>query len=223
MAFRKVLDRVSVVIVLGAIVVGVLRLAHRKPPGTDADGVPRRSVPAAVLAAAATGHRLGPANAAVTILVFWDHACSWCRAFAEPLRLARTRYPEHVAVIMKHFVVLDHGPATDMALASECAAEQGAFEAFHEVAARNPQLSAAKGGWLAVGDSVGLTDSARYGSCVESAAHAARVESDYDDGSRLGVQVTPTFFINGEIHEGSVSYPRLDSLIARHLMRNRGG
>src|SRR5207237_8709375 len=53
---------------------------------------------------------------------------------------------------------------------------------------------------------------------LASGAHAGRVRADYLGGLRSGVKGTPTFFINGELHEGAIG---LDSLVTALLKASR--
>ena len=43
----------------------------------------------------------------MVLVVYSDYRCSFCRDFDRKLRAVRKRYPEHLAVVVKSFVVLD--------------------------------------------------------------------------------------------------------------------
>jgi len=78
------------------------------------------------------GHRMGPAEAPVTVVVFSDFQCSFCAVLMDRLRTIREARPDEVSVVYRHFPIEGHQHAAPAARASECAAEQGRFEPFHD-------------------------------------------------------------------------------------------
>lgn len=76
---------------------------------------------------------LGSRDAPVVIVEFADFQCPFCAVAARSLRELRSRVDE-VAILYRHFP-LDaiHPHATDAAIAAECAAAQGMFEAYHDL------------------------------------------------------------------------------------------
>ena len=47
-----------------------------------------------------------------------------------------------------------------------------------------------------VAEQLGL-DKNEFEECMKSQRHAGRIQADTDEGNRLGIQGTPTLFING--------------------------
>jgi protein-disulfide isomerase len=85
------------------------------------------------LPVAAEGHRLGPENADITVVVFSDFECPMCRTFAlETFPEFEARYPGRVALVFRHWPLTGHRLAYPAARASECAAQQGRFFPFHD-------------------------------------------------------------------------------------------
>jgi protein-disulfide isomerase len=127
-----------VVAVTCAVVITALRVrdalrpapaaAQRGPASTDPVPVPDWQQYAAV------GHRMGPANAPVTIIEFADFECPVCRKFElGALRYIRNRYPNDVQVVFRHWPLPYHRFAYPAARAAECAGAQGKFEAYHDL------------------------------------------------------------------------------------------
>jgi protein-disulfide isomerase len=54
-------------------------------------------------------------------------------------------------------------------------------------------------------------DVARYDACMESERYAGRIEASLQEGARLGVGGTPTFFVNGRLLAGG-SVPNSDQI-----------
>jgi protein-disulfide isomerase len=80
----------------------------------------------------AAGHRIGPSNAVVTILEFGDFECPVCGSYQQttlaPFLLENATT---AALVYRHWPLSYHRFAMPAARASECAARQGAFPAYH--------------------------------------------------------------------------------------------
>lgn len=172
---------------------------------------------------------LGDLKAPVTIVEFGDYQCPFCgRMFKNVEPLLREDYIKtgKVRMVYRDFAFL--GPESQAAaLASQCAAEQGKFWAYHdglyeaEVAdgkEHNGNLSAAFLKSLA--GKLGL-DQTKFNSCFDSQKYKAEVEKDYKDGVAAGVQGTPATFINGKLVSGAVPYSSFKTLIEEALAASR--
>ena len=94
---------------------------------------------------------LGPRSAPVRLVEFYDYECPFCLALHPVLDTIRARYPEDVTVIFRHFPMAYHQEAYNAALAAECAQEQGAFKALHDVLfAHQKLLSATSVNWASL-------------------------------------------------------------------------
>ena len=71
------------------------------------------------------GHRMGPQKAPVTIVVFSDFQCPYCALLMDRLGVLRAKYPRDVAVVYRHYPLVEHRYSMAAARASECAASQG--------------------------------------------------------------------------------------------------
>ena len=56
-----------------------------------------------------------------------------------------------------------------------------------------------------------------FGQCLDSGKHRAAVEADVQEGARLGVTGTPTFFINGRILVGAQPLENFRKIIEAEL------
>ena len=148
-------------------------------------------------------HQLGPAgNGEVTLVEFLDFECESCLAAYPVVEQLREDYAGQVTFIARYFPLDGHANARNAAVAVEAAAQQGEFEAMYQ------QMYATQTQWGEQQDSradlfrefavdLGL-DMAAYDAAVADPATLERVLADRDDGLALGVQGTPTFFLNGE-------------------------
>ena len=212
----RAINVVSILIVGSALVVLGRGLFADNGDGTHSAPEPAQVSPQ-FLKAAGVGPRIGPDDAPVVLVVYFDYRCSFCREFEGSLRTVRLRYPEHLAVVVKSFVPLDTSDDARLALAAECAHEQGVFEAFHAAAIAAVERQQGDTYWTSVADSIGIPDREDFDHCVVTAKYAERIHHDYAAGMALGVRGVPTSIINGYVYAGSLELSTLDSAVARAL------
>jgi protein-disulfide isomerase len=222
--FRRLIDAVAIVIVVSGL--GFFCWAYLLKPGSKGVDPSTDRGPAERIwfyEMARTGHRLGTQDAPVVVLVFSHYRCGWCAKMNEALLTLLGRYPDHLAVVYKHFV--DPGTLTHskVPLGVECAARQGRFAPYHAAAFENRGVYSHSSGWRALADVAGIPDPSEFEVCVRTQRHADRIVRDREEGIQIGVVATPTFLINGEGPiRGFLTLERLDSLVARHF-RGRSG
>jgi protein-disulfide isomerase len=170
-------------------------------------------------ALAAGPNRLGRSDPAVTIVVFFDYGCGYCKLFDDALRHLLTRFPDHVGVVYRSFLPKMSQAAAMVHAAASCAADQGRFWAFDSVLFAHQRLSSYRSGWRTAADSSGIPDRRLFDACIESGRYLKAVESDTRLGVDLGVTGTPTSFVNGRRVVGSRDSLALDSLVAVELDR----
>lgn len=146
---------------------------------------------------------LGNDSAKVTIVVFSDFQCPFCKKGEDTLMTGV--YPQYngtIRIYFKHFPLTQiHQFAQKAAEASECAADQGKFWEMHDLLfANNNKLDSDSLKKYAV--ELGL-DSEKFNQCLDSGEKAAVVNADMKLGESLGVRATPTFYINGKKLEGA--------------------
>jgi len=140
--------------------------------------------------------RTGAENPVATIVVFTDFTCPYCGRAAGKLDTLARSYPEHVAVVFKHFP-LGTSPASELtARAAFAAHQQERFWDMHDVlfSAQGSPVDRDRIEVMAIG--LGL-DRKQFGEDLASPAATAAIEADRRLGESLGVDGTPTFFING--------------------------
>lgn len=157
---------------------------------------------------------MGPRTASVTIVEFADFQCPICTAAAGPLRRLRERYPRDLAVVYRH--VPGHEYSFDAAIAANCAAEAGRFEAFHD-ALFTERDSIGKKPWSRFAIESGLGDTSAFQRCLGSASAREAVSRDTIAAAALGVVGTPTFLINDVEVQGYASPEQLTSDVAHAL------
>ena len=138
---------------------------------------------------------LGNADAAVTIVAFTDYQCPSCAAMHPELERLVKEYAGKVRLVMRDFPLSQHAEAFKAAEAAEAAREQGRYWEYVAVLLRNQSaLSVEK--LKAYAGELSL-DRARFDSALDSGKFTEAVQRDVEDGTKLGINGTPTLFING--------------------------
>jgi protein-disulfide isomerase len=60
-------------------------------------------------------------------------------------------------------------------------------------------------------------DTARFDQCLENGEQTASVKKDSKEGQRLGLQGTPSFFVNGHFMSGAIGYMKLRDTVLQEL------
>ena len=170
----------------------------------------------------ADSHKLSTAaDGKATVVEFLDFECESCLAAYPGVEKLRAEYGDRITYVVRYFPIASHPNAFNAAHAAEAAARQDKFEQMYKKlfdnASRwghNQQSQAAT--FEAYAQELGL-DMQKYRTDVTSAEVATRVKADADDGTNLGVQGTPTFFINGTKFDGSPTYDGLKTEVDKAL------
>jgi protein-disulfide isomerase/uncharacterized membrane protein len=162
-------------------------------------------------------HVKGGDAAPITIVEFSDFQCPACaHAFADLRDLVRKR--SDVRLVFRHFP-LDaacnpgmqhslHPDACRAATAAECAGQQNKFWEYHDALFEN-QRALDRDSLFRYARDLGL-DVAAFRTCLDDPATMDRVRADVAAGATIGVDSTPTIFINGRRVDGALSQPYYD-------------
>jgi protein-disulfide isomerase len=146
------------------------------------------------------------------LVEFSDFECPFCRRLHRTLAELRTLYPSEVAVIYRHYPLRNHPRAMPAAIASECAAEQGRFEAYANLVFEL-QDSLGRVAWEQIAVRSGVVDTARFRACRSRGDIRAVVDSDYAAGWRLHLEGTPAMIIGNQLILGATPLDTLRILL----------
>jgi protein-disulfide isomerase len=116
-----------------------------------------------------------------------------------------------VRFVYRDFALPNHPEAQPAAEAALCAHEQGKFWPFHDRIFEN-QRALSSESYRRFAADLGL-DQKAFGECVDSRKYRGTVEKDYREGESIGVNATPTFFINGRFLSGAQPFEQFQSII----------
>ena len=150
----------------------------------------------------------------VVVNVFSDYQCRFCKTLDDQLESARAALGDDVEVQFRHFPLPRHAAAKPAAIAAVCAAEMGAGPEMHRVLFRH-QDSLGSLEWDELARRSGVTDIARFASCLSADATAAQVDADIAAGQRLAISGTPTFLVNQYRVTGVMTREELLDLVAK--------
>ena len=168
-----------------------------------------------------TGNRVGPREAPVQIVKFYDYECPFCKSVQPTVEKIQSRYGDEVAVTYRHFVLEKiHPQARAAAQAAECAAAQDKFEPYHEALFTEAgPLEASH--WPMLAERVGVPDLPRFQQCLSDGHMSGRIEEDHAAVRAVGLRSIPAFVINGTVVTGAVEYDFLDDLVQDALNEAR--
>lgn len=155
------------------------------------------------------GVNIGDPDASIQVVEFSDFGCPHCRAFhMETYPTLHDEYVETGKVIWKYvpFVLGTFPNSLPAARAGECAIAQNRFPRLRD------RLFRTQSEWMSVGDptdlfvdysrDVGL-DAERFRTCLEEGHREERIRETLAVGRDVGINGTPTFFIQGRVIEGN--------------------
>lgn len=140
---------------------------------------------------------------AVTMVEFLDYECGPCATLQPVVDELREKYDGQITYAVRYFPLPGHVNAMDAALAAEAAARQGEFEQMHQQLfdTQHEWAGAAESGpavFRTLADDIGL-DLTAYDAAIADPATADRVRRDTSEGTFLGVEGTPAFFVDGRM------------------------
>ncbi|GMM96863.1 MULTISPECIES: thioredoxin domain-containing protein [Microbacterium] len=139
---------------------------------------------------------------AVTVVEFLDFECEACGAFYPIVEDLRETYAGQITYVVRYFPLPGHFNSKNAAIAAEAAAQQDRFEdMYHRLFETQAEWGEAQESradlFRGFAEELGL-DMAAYDAAVADPATTERVELDFNEGRALGVDSTPTFFLDGE-------------------------
>lgn len=142
---------------------------------------------------------IGSADAAVTIVEFFDPACEACRAFHPDVKQILATHSGKVRLVIR-YAPFHRDMSIEGIRVLEAARPQGRFEAVLDALLEQQPLwakhGASAGVWEVAGRAGLNLDAAR--SYVASGAVDKTLSQDVADLQAIGIRATPTFLVNGK-------------------------
>lgn len=170
----------------------------------------------------ANSNKITYPQAKVTLVEFGDYQCPACGAIEPAVEQLRSEYKGKVNFVFRNFPLPMHQNAVIAAKAAEAAGMQGKFWQMHDL------LYAEQNTW---GESSSPTDdflsyakqlqlnTTKFQQALSSAAVSSKITGDQADGNSLGVDATPTFYINAIKFTDIPSYAALKQALDTALSK----
>lgn len=159
-------------------------------------------------------------SAKVTIVEFSDYQCPACKSAHPTIKQILNDYRGQVNFVYRHFPLSQHKNAIPAALAAEAAGQQGKYWEMHDGIFDGQDTWKESGNTNNIfeGYAKGLgLDMEKFNRDRSDNKFRDKINRDYQDGLTLGVNSTPTFFINGQKFPGALSFTELKSKIDAEL------
>jgi protein-disulfide isomerase len=204
---KRIIFWIIFVVILGLIVWGLSVAMNKPAPGQNL------AAPAPVTSA---DHIIGLANAPVTLIEYGDFECPACGLYAPIVEKLIANASTTLRVVFRHFPLPQHANAMITAETSEAAAMQGKFWEMYKLIYANQadweNLSDAHTILDGYAGQIGL-DMTKFKADIDSAAAKSVVLADLNEGEHVGINQTPTFFVNGKAIVNPQGYEAFKALI----------
>ena len=164
----------------------------------------------------------GDAQAPVIIVEFSDFQCPFCQKAQATLKDLLAKYNGQVKLAFLDFPMRTLHPQAQIAAeAARCAEEQRKFWEYHDALFADPS-KLDEAGLVQTARGLGL-DEQSFQSCLEAGKFKPQIEQDVQEGTKVGVAGTPTFFIDGIFVNGVRPKAEFEKIIDTELAAVRDG
>jgi protein-disulfide isomerase len=161
-------------------------------------------------------HVQGEVGAPVTLVEYGDYQCPYCGRAHPIVKRVQKHFGKRMALVFRNFPLRDmHPNAEPAAETAEFAGAKGRFWEMHDAIFENQENLGLP---LLLELSAGLKLPQReLEAALEAHTYEPRVRNDFTGGVRSGVNGTPTFFINGQRHDGPLEFEDLVEAVEARL------
>ena len=168
----------------------------------------------------ATDPAVGDKSAPITLIEFADFQCPYCGRVAPTIKRVQEKYGDKVRLVWKDFPLTQiHPQAFKAGEAAHCAGDQGKYWEYHDRLFANQQ-SLMPDDLKKHAEAIGL-DAGKFAACLDTSKYGERVRDGVAQGTRLGVNSTPMFYVNGRILSGAQPYEAFVAVIDEELSKGK--
>lgn len=163
---------------------------------------------------------LGADTAPVTLLVFSDFQCQYCKEYHATYKRLLDEYGDRLRVVWKHLPLPIHREAAKAAEAAQCAAMQDQFLPYADILFEKQSEWGRVGGerrfkeyaWRVRG-----LDARAFAACIDSQESSEKVAADAALAADFRLESAPASFVNREFVSGAAPYAELKALVESAL------
>lgn len=168
-------------------------------------------------------YKTGAKDGKVMVVEFADFQCPACGAAHPIIKQMLQEYKgKSVTFIFRHFPLPQHANAVPASEAVEAAGEQGKFWQMYDKLFESQEDWSEKNNAVEIFSGYAKTlglDIDKFKKSVEESKYREKILADQKDGIDIGVNSTPTFFVNGLAIKGVPPYSELKSRIDEELKK----
>lgn len=171
------------------------------------------------------GQKIGSSSAKVKLVEFSDLECPACLNVEPIVKKIRASYSlDQLQFIYRHFPLTQHPHSRQVATLAEAAGEQGKFWEMHD------KLFETQTAWTKLDNAEATTffidlakqlnlDENKVKKALDENTFLSKINDDLTEGQRLGVDSTPTFYLNGRKVDIQLSYDDLTAAVAEEFKK----
>lgn len=167
-------------------------------------------------------YKTGSPSATVTLVEFGDFQCPACGAYHAVVKQLLETYKDSVSLVFRNFPLPSHANALAAARAVEAAGKQGKYwQMYDKVYETQKDWSAEKNAmavFVGYAKEFGLNTD-QFSKDAASDAIQKRIDADVTDANALGVNATPTFYVNYEKIVNPASLEDFETLIKAAILK----
>lgn len=170
------------------------------------------------IAVSAKDHRQGDEHAPCTLVEYGDYQCPSCGQAYPIVKRLQKHFGKRLLFVHRNFPLSQMHPFAEPAAESaEFAAEHQKFWPMHDLLYENQADLGDEALLPRLAEGLQL-DPAELVKALETRQFEPKVRAELVGGARSGVNGTPTFFINGQRHDGSYDYESMVEAINSVLL-----
>lgn len=153
----------------------------------------------------------GNADGDVTLVVFTDYACGFCRASVPDIdRLIRE--DKRLKVVFRELPIIAP-QSRDAAIMALAAARQGKYDAFHHAMFAAGSLD--KAAIAAAAEKAGVVTDGTADATANEALFQRELDSNLAIATQLQLNATPTWIVGNQLFQGQIGYDGLRQAVAK--------
>lgn len=144
---------------------------------------------------------IGKTDAVNTLVEFGDYQCPACAAANPIIEKLLSENADKLRVVFRHFPLPQHANAVKGSLAAIAAGKQGKYAEMHKALYEKQKewelLPDPSAKFMEYAAGLGV-EPKKFNDDFTDSSQKLRIDLDKQDGNSLGVNSTPTFYLNGE-------------------------
>lgn len=169
-------------------------------------------------------HIKGNKQAKVVLIEYSDFQCPACVLYAPIVKQLAEKFKDKIAVVFRHFPLLQHKSAKIAACAAESAGRQGKFWEMNFMLFEKQKEWVDKPNINEIFNTYAKSlniNLEKFKNDLNNQEIKEKIESDLASGERFNLEATPTFFLNSEQIKAPPKYEEFKKLIEKAIAKTK--